>query len=59
MFPIFFEDEVHHVVFSIMSEIDVDIRELVQHHAVAVEEPPEIQFEPDRANIGNAQAVTN
>src|ERR1700722_5122542 len=43
----------------VMGEIDVDIRKLVQHHAVAVEEPPEIQFEPDRANVGNAQAVTD
>src|ERR1700722_11639080 len=43
----------------VMGEIDVDIRKLVQHHAVAVEEPPEIQFKPDRANIGDAQAVTD
>jgi hypothetical protein len=56
---VFGEDEVNHVVLPVDREIDVDVWQLVQHHPVKVEKPSEIKLEPDWANVGDADAITN
>ena len=56
---VFVEDEINHVILPVHREIDVDVRQLVQHHAVTIEKPPEIKLEPDWANVGDADAIAN
>src|SRR5213078_955583 len=53
------EDELHHVVFEVVREINVDVRQFVQRHAFLVEEAPEIQAEANRANTADAEAIAN
>ena len=46
-------------VFPVVREVHVDVRQLVQRHAVAVEKPLEIQLEPDRADIADPEAIAD
>ena len=39
---VFLEDELHHVALEVVREINVDVRQLVQRHALLVEETAEI-----------------
>ena len=53
------EDELHHVILAVVREINVDVREFVQRHALRVEESFEVEVESNRAHARNAQAVAN
>ena len=56
---ILLEDELHHVVFEVVREINVNVRQLVQRHAFLVQEAPKIEAEANRANAADSQAVTD
>ena len=53
------KDQVHHVVLPVVRKIHVDVRQLVERHAVLVEEPPEVEVKADGAHVGDAQAVAD
>src|SRR5271155_2559352 len=54
---IFLEDELHHVVFEVVREINVNVGELVQGHPLFVEEATEIKIEANRTDAADAQAI--
>src|SRR5437867_3571754 len=56
---ILLEDEFHHVVFEVVGEINVNIREFVQRHALLVQKAPEIEVETNRANAADAEAIAD
>jgi hypothetical protein len=56
---IFLEDELHHVVFEVVREINVNVGQFVQRHPLFVEEATEIKVEANRTNAADAQAITN
>ena len=56
---VFLEDEFHHVVFEVVREINVDVGQFVQRHALFVEEAAEIKVEANRTNAADAQAIAN
>ena len=56
---ILLENELHHVVFEVVREINVDVRQFIQRHAFLVQEPPKIEAEANRANATDAEAVAN
>ena len=51
------EDEVHDVVFAVVGEIHVDVGQLVERHAVFVQEAAEVEVEADGADAADLQAV--
>ena len=53
------EKEPHDIVFAIMREVDVDIRQLLQRHAVAIEEALEVQLKADGADVADAKGIAN
>ena len=53
------EDELHHVVFAVVGEINVDVGQLVESHPLLVEEAPEIEAEADRTHVGNPEAIAD
>ena len=57
--PVTAEKKFDHFVPTVVREIDVDIREFVHDHPVAVEETAEVEIEPDRADAGDAEAVAD
>ena len=57
--PVFFENQIHHVVLAVVREINVDVRQFVQRHAFLVQKPAEIEVEADRAHVRNAEAVAD
>src|SRR5881628_1187927 len=57
--PVLLEDEFYHVVLKVVGEINVDVRQLVQRHALLVEEAPEVKIKPDRADAADAKAVAD
>src|ERR1051326_3128194 len=57
--PIFLEDEFYHVVFEVVREINVDVRQFVQRHTLLVQKAPEIKVKPNRANAADAKAIAN
>ena len=52
---VFLEDEVHHVVFAVVGKIDVDVRQLVQRHALLVQKAAEVEVEADRAHVARCR----
>src|ERR1051326_8838521 len=56
---VFLEDEFYNVVFEVVGEIDVNVRQLAQRHALLVQEAPEIEVEANRANAANAKAIAD
>ena len=56
---VFLEDELHHVVPEVVREINVDVRQFVQRHALLVEEAAKVEIETDRANAADAKAVAD
>ena len=57
--PIFLKDQIHDVVFHVVRKINVDVRQLVQRHALLVQETPKIKIEANGANATDAQAITD
>lgn len=51
-------NNIHHVVFAVVRETNVDVRQFVERHPLAVEEAPGIQLKTDRADAGDAECVT-
>lgn len=56
---IFLKQQRHNIVFAVVREIDVDVRQLVQRNALFVEEAPKVEAEADRADAGDAQTEAN
>ncbi len=56
---VFGEDEVHHVVFAVVREINVNVRQFVERHAFLIQKAAEVEAEADGADVGNAQAIAN
>lgn len=56
---IFFEEEIDDVIFEVVSEIDIDIRQFVEGHAFLVEEAFEIEIETDGADAADSEAVAD
>src|SRR6266571_1676613 len=56
---VFLEDQINHVILAVVREVDVDVGELIERHALLVEEPPEVKVEADRANVTDAKAVAD
>ena len=56
---VFLEDEFHHVVFAVVREINVDVRQFVQRHALLVQKAPEVEVEADRAHAADAEAIAD
>src|ERR1700722_4699197 len=57
--PVFFEDEFHHVVFQVVREINIYVREFVQRHAFLVQKAPEIKVETNWTNAADAEAIAD
>lgn len=53
------EQELHHIVFAVVGKVDVDVRQLLQSHAVAVEEALEVELKTDGADVADAEAVAD
>ena len=53
------EKQFDDLVFPVVREIHVDVGQLVQRHAIAVEKPLKIQFEADRTNIADPEAIAH
>jgi hypothetical protein len=53
------KDELHHVVFAVVCEINVNVRKFVEGHPFLVQETPEVKAEPDRTHVGNPQAIAD
>ena len=47
----FGEDQLHHVVFAVVREINVNVRELVQRHALLIQKAAEVEAKANRANV--------
>jgi hypothetical protein len=60
MFPaVLLENELHYVVFAVVGEINVYVRQFVERHAVFVQEPAKIEIKTNGANATDAKAITN
>src|SRR5258708_2169661 len=57
--PIFLEDEFHHVVFEVVREINVNVRQFVQRHPVLVQKAPEIEVKTNRTDAADAEAIAD
>jgi len=53
------EEKFNHLIPAVVGEVDIDIREFVHGHPVAVEEAAEVEVESDGADAGNAEAVAD
>ena len=53
------EKQFDDLVFPVVREIHVDVGQLVERHAVAVEEALKIQLEADRTNIADPEAIAH
>ncbi len=53
------EQELHHVVLAVVGEVHVDVGQFVQRHPLGVQEALEVEIEPDRADLGDAEAVAH
>src|SRR5689334_13350146 len=56
---ILLENQINDVVLPVMGEINVNIRQLVERHAVLVQKAAKIKLEADRANTADAEAVAD
>src|SRR5437762_2023348 len=56
---IFLEDDLHHVVFSVVCKINVDVGEFVESHPLFVEETSEIKAEANRTHVRDFQAIAD
>ena len=54
---VFLEDQINDIVFAVVREIHVDVRQLVERHAVFVEEAAEVEIEADGADAADAEAI--
>src|SRR5439155_7997437 len=54
---VLFEDQIDDVIFAVVRKIDVDVRELVECHALLVEEAAEVEIEADGADAADFQAI--
>jgi hypothetical protein len=53
------KEDFDHLFPAVVGKIDIDIRQLVHGHTVAVEEATEVEVEPDGANSGDTEAVAD
>ena len=53
------ENQIHHLVTTVVREIDVNIRQLLQLHPLRIEEAPEIQLEAHRTDRADPETVAN
>jgi hypothetical protein len=53
------EEKLNHLIPAVVGKVDVDIREFVHGHPVAVEEAAKIEVKPDGADAGNAKAIAD
>jgi hypothetical protein len=53
------EEKSNHLIPAVVGKVDIDIREFVHGHPVAVEEAAKIEVEPDGADARNAEAVAD
>jgi len=44
---IFFENQINNVIFAVMGEINIDVRQFIQRHAFTVEETAKIKVKAD------------
>ena len=56
---VFGEDQIHHVVFAVVREIYVNVRQFVQRHPFLIQKAAKVEAEANRANVGDAEAITN
>ena len=56
---VFFKNQIHDIIFAVMGEIDIDVRQFVERHPVFVEEAAEIEVEANGANAADFQAITS
>jgi hypothetical protein len=54
-----FEDEGHAFVLPVVREVEVNVRQLVQRHALLVQEAPKVEVEADGAHVRDVEAVAN
>ena len=53
------EDEIDHLIFTVVGEVEIDIGEFVEGHAFAIEEALKVEFEADGADSGNFEAIAD
>src|SRR6185295_15653040 len=53
------KDEIHHVIFAVVGEININVRQLVKSHALLVQEASEIKAEANWTNVGNSEAIAD
>src|SRR3982074_1465366 len=56
---ILLKDELHHVVFAVVCEINVNVRKFVWGHPFLVQETPEVKTEANRTHVGNPQTIAD
>ena len=57
--PITLENQINDLVTPVVRKIDVDVGKLLQLHPLRIEKSPEIQFEANRTNRADPQAIAN
>ena len=53
-----FEDKIDDVVFAVVGEIDIDVGQFVERHALSIKEAAEVEVEADRADVTDFEAIT-
>src|SRR5882724_4531380 len=53
------EDELHHVVLEVVREVDVDVGQFVESHALLIEKAPEIEVETDGTHAADSEAIAH
>ncbi|GEP43881.1 hypothetical protein BGE01nite_31720 [Brevifollis gellanilyticus] len=59
LIPIPLKDQVNDVIFTIMWEVDVDVREFVHRHPLSIQESPKVEIEADGTHATDAQTVAD
>src|ERR1051325_6962474 len=54
---VFLEDQINDVVFGVVGEIHVNVGQLIERHAVLIEEPSEVEVEADGADVADFEAI--
>ncbi len=52
------KNQIDHIIFAVVREIDIDVRQFVERHAVPVKKAAKIQIETNGADVADFQAVT-
>ncbi len=53
------EDEIDHLIFAVVGEVEIDIGEFVEGHSFAIEEALKVEFKADGADPGNFEAIAD